>query len=69
MNPSQHLSDDELELYLMETTVVGPELARVEEHLVICSACLERAEAMTGYIATMREALRLLRGADPAYQQ
>ncbi len=57
MSPSTHPSDDDLERYLMGQTQDEDELARLEEHLIGCPACVERAEAMTDYIAAVKAAL------------
>lgn len=61
---SCELSDEDLERYLMGRIQAGAELAQMEEHLITCPACAERAQAMADYIATMREALRRLERED-----
>ena len=38
-----HLSDDELERYCLERVRDEPELSALEEHLLTCSLCVERA--------------------------
>jgi anti-sigma factor RsiW len=69
MNHFSHLSDDELERCLMGKTHDEAELARVEEHLIVCPACAERAEAMGDYIKAMKESLRRLQGDDAVKPQ
>ena len=56
--PSTHISDNSLELYLLGHIPDEVELARVEEHVIACTACRMRAEAMTDYITTMKDALK-----------
>ena len=52
-----HLSDDLLELYVMGR-LDEPELAPLEEHLLICEECRNRLEGTETYIAAMRAVLR-----------
>lgn len=56
--PSTHISDNDLEHYLMAQILNEAELARVGEHLISCVACGMRAEAMGEQITAMKEALR-----------
>ena len=59
MPSSSHLTDDELERYLLGQILNEAELTRVEEHLIGCTAaCIERAEEMTGCISVMKDALK-----------
>ena len=37
------------------------ELAALEEHLLVCGWCIDRAENTEGYLEAMRTALRRLR--------
>ena len=52
-----HLSDDNLERYAMGAVKDAGELAALEEHLLACGWCIDRAENTEGYIGTMRAAL------------
>lgn len=61
-----HLSDDDLERYLMGQIPDDAELAQVEEHVIACVACQKRAEAMGDYITAMKEALKVANGGDDA---
>jgi hypothetical protein len=53
-----HLSDGDLERYAMGVVKDERELAALEEHLLVCGRCIDRAERNEGYIETMRAALR-----------
>jgi hypothetical protein len=55
-----HISDDDLERYAMGTVKVAGELATIEEHLLACGWCIDRAENTEGYIGNMRAALARL---------
>jgi len=52
-----HISDEDLELYCLGRAT-NEQLAPVEQHLLRCPACLERAQRMLAEIDTLREALR-----------
>jgi anti-sigma factor RsiW len=52
-----HISDEELELYCLGRAT-NEQLAPIEEHLLSCRDCVERAERMLEAIDTLREALR-----------
>jgi hypothetical protein len=54
---NQHLSDEALELYSLGKIADEGYLAQVEEHLLACRACLERAQAEADYTEAMRKAL------------
>ncbi|MGD1097102.1 MAG: zf-HC2 domain-containing protein [Bryobacteraceae bacterium] len=56
-----HISDDQLELYLMGR-LNEQELAPLEEHLLICEECRDRLEKTEAYIAAMRAILRRQQG-------
>ena len=47
-----HLKTRVLEKYALGR-VVEPELTRVEEHLLQCQECIDRAEALKRFIARM----------------
>ena len=51
----EHISEDALERYAMRT-LPEPELAVLEEHLLICAECRQRLQATEQYVAAMREA-------------
>lgn len=52
-----HIPDEDLELYCLGRAT-NAQLAPLEEHLLGCPACLERAQRMLAEIDTLREALR-----------
>ena len=56
MAPS-HITDDDLELYALET-LPEPATAPVEGHLLVCEGCRERLAEWDGYTRAMREAMR-----------
>jgi hypothetical protein len=56
-----HVSDHDLERYHLGMVPDGPELDALEEHLFVCGACVDRAEATAGYVDVMRGAIARLR--------
>jgi len=52
-----HLSDGDLERYCLGKIQKGPELDALEEHLLICGECVDRAQASDAYVDTLRAAL------------
>ena len=46
----EHISDDDLERYHLGTIVNEAELAPLEEHLLACPGCVERAEEAAAYV-------------------
>ena len=54
---SEHVTDHDLERYHLGMIVEETELAALEEHLLACSACAERAQATADYIDAMRRAI------------
>jgi len=56
-----HISDDDLERYAMGAVEDEGELAALEEHLLMCDECIDRAERTDRYVEAMRAALRRLR--------
>ena len=54
---SEHISDHDLERYHLGKVIQEGELRPLEEHLLTCQACAERAEATANYIDTMRKGI------------
>lgn len=54
---SEHITDHDLERYHLGMVVDEAELAALEEHLLACPACVERAEAIADYVDAMRRAI------------
>ena len=52
-----HISDHDLERYHLGQIVEDTELAALEEHLLACPACAERAEATARYVDAIRAAI------------
>jgi hypothetical protein len=52
-----HISDHDLERYHLGMIVGEAELAPLEEHLLSCPGCAERAEQVAEYVDTMRAAI------------
>jgi hypothetical protein len=50
----RHLSDHDLERYHLGMVTDKEELAPLEEHLLICPACVVRAEAAADYVDALR---------------
>jgi len=58
-----HADDESLEQY-SKGSLAEPALAELEEHLLVCSHCRERLEAIDSYVAAMRGAAAKLEHAD-----
>jgi hypothetical protein len=51
-----HIDDHDLERYHLGKVTDAAELAKLEEHLLWCGGCLERAEAIAQYVDAVRAA-------------
>ena len=51
-----HISDHDLERYHLGMVKDEAELAALEEHLLWCGACVDRAEAAAQYVDAVRAA-------------
>jgi anti-sigma factor RsiW len=54
---TEHISDHDLERYYLGMITDDDELERLEEHLLCCPPCVERAEETQDYVDAMRVAL------------
>jgi anti-sigma factor RsiW len=54
----QHLTTDDLERYCLGMVTASEELAKLEEHLLACPVCVQRAEHAEDYVAVVQAALR-----------
>lgn len=54
----RHLTADELELYSLGMVKDNGQLARLEEHLLVCEYCVDRATQMDDWVTAMKSALR-----------
>jgi len=52
----EHISDHDLERYYLGMVTDEGELASLEEHLLWCAWCVERAEQTQDYVDVMRVA-------------
>jgi hypothetical protein len=50
-------SDTDLECYCLRMIPEGAELGALEEHLLICGDCVDRAQASDAYVDRIRAAL------------
>jgi hypothetical protein len=57
MTNAGHISDHDLERYALGTITDESQLAPLEEHLLICPECLERAQESDVYTDAIRYAL------------
>ena len=57
MTDEGHISDHDLERYLLNMVTQEEELAPLEEHLLVCGQCIERAEKNEECIESIRAAL------------
>jgi anti-sigma factor RsiW len=55
-----HISEDDLEQYVMMTLPEAP-LEQLEEHLLVCSECRKRLVETERYVAAMRAAAAMIR--------
>jgi len=53
----EHISDTDLERYYLGKIPEGPELAALEEHLLTCPECVERADETDRYVDVVRAAV------------
>jgi hypothetical protein len=53
----EHISDHDLERYHLGMVEEESELAALEEHLLGCPSCAERAEESAAYVDLMRAAI------------
>ncbi|MGD0496992.1 MAG: hypothetical protein ABSC23_01005 [Bryobacteraceae bacterium] len=56
----EHVSEDDLERYAM-LSLPAPESERLEEHLLMYSACRDRLESTDVYVTAMRSAAGKIR--------
>ena len=56
-DPGFHLSDHDLERYYLGMVQRDFELAIIEEHLLTCSECIDRAEETAEGVDTIRSAI------------
>jgi hypothetical protein len=52
----QHISDHDLERYYLGMVEDETELAALEEHILACGSCAERADQAQDYVDAMRVA-------------
>lgn len=53
----EHISDHDLERYHLGIVQNQPELAIIDEHLLVCSKCIDAAESAAQYVDTIRATL------------
>ncbi len=53
----EHISDHDLERYYLGMVTDEEKLAPLEEHLLCCAWCIERAEQTQDYVDAMRVTL------------
>jgi hypothetical protein len=56
-----HIEDDTLELYAVGRIKAERELARIEEHLLICTTCQDRLQAEDAFITQLHDTLARLK--------
>lgn len=57
-----HVTDDDLESWAMGEYARNAATAALEEHLLACGSCMERAESMREYVWGLQGALQRLSG-------
>jgi hypothetical protein len=60
MDNNRHLEAEEIESYSLQTTPES-DVARVEEHLLVCTDCQKRVESSDVFVRAMQDASRDLR--------
>ncbi len=68
LDRSGHASDELLEGYAMGS-LIEPELAEVEEHLLACSHCQQQLKEIDDYVAAMRNAAARLEQEDESQKE
>jgi hypothetical protein len=53
----EHVRDDDLERYYLGMITDEAELAQLEQHLLACPQCVDRAEESDAYVDAMRAAI------------
>ena len=66
MTDGGHIPEHDLERLILGTITDETELAPLEEHLLVCAECIDRAEQTRQYVSTMKEALARLEKAKRA---
>jgi hypothetical protein len=60
MDINRHLDAEEIESYSLQTTPES-DVARVEEHLLVCTECQKRVESSDVFVSAMQDGARDLR--------
>lgn len=58
---AEHISDDDLERYVLGMVKDEAELEPLEQHLLVCAECIDRAEETFHYVGTMKRGLTRLK--------
>ena len=61
MTDDGHISDHDLERFIVGMVKDESELESLEQHLLVCAECIERAEETREYIGTVKAALAFSR--------
>ena len=61
MDCVNHISDHDLERHYLGMITDESESAPLEEHLLACPACVERAESLQDFVDALRAALVTIR--------
>ena len=59
-----HISDDNLERFFLNGIRSCQEIAEIEEHLLWCDSCIDRAKATECYVKTILRALGRFRDSE-----
>ncbi len=62
MTADGHISDHDLERFILGMVKDELELERLEQHILVCAECIDRAEQTREYIGAMKSALARLNG-------
>ena len=62
MTDDGHISDHDLERFILGMVRNESELEPLKEHLLVCAECIDRAEQTRQYVGTMKVALVRLNG-------
>ena len=57
MTDDGHISDRDMERFILGMVKDEAELESLEQHLLVCGPCIERAEETRQYVGTMKTAL------------
>jgi len=62
MTDDGHISEHDLERFVLGMVKDESELESLEEHLLVCAECIDRTDETFHYVGTMKRGLARLKG-------